>query len=155
MWTSLAIAVYRRTPAWLRRALIRLVSPTYAVGALVIVRRPNGQVLLVRQSYRPDWFLPGGLVQRGETPLAAAARELREEVGLAPSQVAGPLATFVDAPIRTVTVFCEAALDDVAAGAAAPASREILEARWFSPDALPAINEELERALHGTRLLGR
>jgi 8-oxo-dGTP diphosphatase len=155
MWTSLAIAVYRRTPPWLRRAVIRLISPTYAVGALVVARRPDGRVLLVRQSYRSDWFLPGGLLQRGETPVEAAARELAEEVGLTPTRVDGPLATFVDAGIRTVTVFCEAVVDDGMAGAAASASREIVEARWFSPDALPAINEELERALRGTHLLGR
>ena len=155
MRTSLAIAVYRRTPPWLRRAGIRLLSPTYAVGALVIVRRPDGHVLLVRQSYRPDWFLPGGLLQRGEAPVRAAARELAEEVGLTPSRVDGPVATFVDAGIRIVTVFCEATVDDTAAGRASPASREIVETRWFAPDALPTINEELERALRGTQLLGR
>lgn len=154
MWTRLAIAVYRRTPPSAQRVAIRLLSPTYAVGALVIVRRPNGDVLLVRQSYRPDWFLPGGLLQRGETPLQAAARELAEEVGLAPPRVTGPLATFVDAQIRTVTVFCEATVDDSMAESAAPASREILQTGWFAPDALPVINEELERALRGTGLLG-
>lgn len=155
MWTSLAIAVYRRIPPWLRRALIRLLSPTYAVGALVIVRRPDGRILLVRQSYRSDWFLPGGLLQRGETPVQAAARELAEEVGLRPSRVDGPVATFVDAGIRTVTVFCEAAVDEDMATAAVSASREIIETRWFSMDALPVINEELERALRGTHVLGR
>ena len=155
MWTGLAIAVYRRTPPWLRRALIRLVSPTYAVGALVIVRRPDGHVLLVRQSYRANWFLPGGLLKRNETPSEAAARELAEEVGLTTSHVRGPVATFVDSGIRTVTVFCEAEVDDGTAGTAAAHSREIVETGWFGPDALPVINDELERALRGTRLLGR
>ena len=155
MWTKLAIAVYRRTPPSVRRALIRLLSPTYAVGALVIVRRPDGQVLLVRQSYRPNWFLPGGLLQRGEAPVEAAARELGEEVGLTPSRVDGPIGTFVDAGIRTVTVFCEAEVDDAMAGVAGARSREIVEARWFAPDALPVINDELERALLGVHLLGR
>jgi 8-oxo-dGTP pyrophosphatase MutT (NUDIX family) len=155
MWTSLAIAVYRRTPPVLRRALIRLVSPTYAVGALVIVRRSDGRVLLVRQSYRPHWFLPGGLLQRGETPVQAGTRELSEEVGLTLSQVTGPLATFVDADLRIVTVFCEAEVDGAAADAAASQSREIVEVGWFAPDALPTINEELERGLRGTHLLGR
>ena len=41
----------------------------------------NGQVLLVRQTYLPGWFMPGGGVKRGETLDNAARREAREEVG--------------------------------------------------------------------------
>jgi 8-oxo-dGTP diphosphatase len=42
----------------------------------------DGRLLLVRTSYRPLYSLPGGFMKRGETSLAAAQRELREEVGL-------------------------------------------------------------------------
>ncbi|MFL7869218.1 MAG: NUDIX domain-containing protein [Anaerolineales bacterium] len=41
----------------------------------------NGEVLLVRQTYLPGWFMPGGGVKRGETLEEAARREAREEVG--------------------------------------------------------------------------
>jgi 8-oxo-dGTP diphosphatase len=55
-----------------------------------VLRRGN-EVLLVRQQGpddpEPDWALPGGLVEAGESLAAALAREIREETGL----VAGPI----------------------------------------------------------------
>jgi len=42
----------------------------------------NGRVLVLRQSYRAGATFPGGGLQDGEEPEAAARRELIEEVGL-------------------------------------------------------------------------
>jgi 8-oxo-dGTP pyrophosphatase MutT (NUDIX family) len=51
-----------------------------ALGVRVMLIR-DGQVLLVRQTYIPGWYMPGGGVNRGETLEQAARREAYEEIG--------------------------------------------------------------------------
>ena len=58
----------------------RVVHP-HVRGVGVFVRH-EGRVLLVRSTYQSWWGLPGGRVDRGEEPRAAAARELHEETAL-------------------------------------------------------------------------
>ena len=71
--------------------MIRLLYPGFRLYCFVI--RPktlgvrvmlirNDEVLLVRQTYMPGWFLPGGGVKRGETLEQAARREVCEESGV-------------------------------------------------------------------------
>ena len=58
----------------------RLVRP-HTHGALVAIWC-EGELLLVETSYRRNWSLPGGGIERGETARQAAVRELAEEVEL-------------------------------------------------------------------------
>ncbi|MBO2454069.1 NUDIX hydrolase [Actinomadura barringtoniae] len=43
-----------------------------------------GRVLLVKPTYREGWFLPGGVIEKGESPLTACVRECEEELGFVP-----------------------------------------------------------------------
>lgn len=52
------------------------------LGVRVVASDGVGRVMLVRHTYLPGWWLPGGGVDRGETTDQAAVRELREETGL-------------------------------------------------------------------------
>ena len=59
--------------------------PKVVVGASMLFFNEAGNVLLVRQSYRPQkktWSFPGGGVEEGEFPAEGARREALEEVGL-------------------------------------------------------------------------
>ena len=47
-----------------------------------VIYRKDGEVLFVRKR-NAKWNLPGGRVERDETPLQAAMREMVEETGLA------------------------------------------------------------------------
>ena len=67
-------------PGWVRRALVRLATPSYTVGAVLVLRRPDGSVLLVDQRHTGGWALPGGLLKRGEQPVEGLVREVSEEV---------------------------------------------------------------------------
>ena len=50
------------------------------IGVRVMMLRDE-KVWLVRQTYMPGWFMPGGGVKKNETLEEAARREAREETG--------------------------------------------------------------------------
>ncbi len=55
--------------------------PTKRVAAGALIRDRDGRVLLVDPVYKRGWEVPGGMCEQGESPSAAVARELREELG--------------------------------------------------------------------------
>jgi 8-oxo-dGTP pyrophosphatase MutT (NUDIX family) len=53
-----------------------------AAGVVVLRSSPGGWRILILRAYR-NWDFPKGLLELGESPLAAAVRETREETSLA------------------------------------------------------------------------
>lgn len=51
-----------------------------AAGALFL--DAAGRVLIVEPTYKEYWEIPGGMLEAGETPSQACAREIKEELGL-------------------------------------------------------------------------
>jgi len=95
-----AYTVFGHLPPWVRRSLVGLVTPSFTVGALAVLT-DGDMVLFVTQVHRPGLSLPGGLLQKGEAPRTALARELAEELSLDPSGIPGiPDTAHVD-PAKT------------------------------------------------------
>lgn len=64
------------------RALLNSFLPRKRAIAQLLVRDPDDRVLLCELTYKTDWDLPGGVVEVGESPRLAVARELSEELAL-------------------------------------------------------------------------
>jgi RimJ/RimL family protein N-acetyltransferase/8-oxo-dGTP pyrophosphatase MutT (NUDIX family) len=64
------------------RALLNSFLPRKRAIAQLLVRDPDGRVLLCQLTYKQDWDLPGGVVEVGESPQVAVTREVEEELGL-------------------------------------------------------------------------
>jgi 8-oxo-dGTP pyrophosphatase MutT (NUDIX family) len=56
--------------------------PRKRVIAHVLLTDRDGRVLLCETQFKPDWELPGGIVEPGESPRLGAIREVREELGV-------------------------------------------------------------------------
>jgi 8-oxo-dGTP diphosphatase len=53
-------------------------------AACALLRDIEGRILLVKPTYKAGWFLPGGIIEAAESPLAACRRECAEELGFTP-----------------------------------------------------------------------
>jgi 8-oxo-dGTP diphosphatase len=51
-------------------------------SSAVMLEDHDGRLLIVKANYKPYWTLPGGMVDKDETPKDAAIREVKEEVAL-------------------------------------------------------------------------
>jgi len=63
------------------KGFLQSVFHVKTLGVRAILVKDN-HVLLVKHTYLPQWYLPGGGIDQGETPLTAIKRELQEEVGI-------------------------------------------------------------------------
>lgn len=148
----------------MRNRLVRLATPSYILGAVVLIfdseigpddalqqlsADPAGRLLLLRQPPGRGWTLPAGLLNRDEAPLAGAVREAAEETGilLEPAQLSPA--------VPSAMVHTRGRWVDLVFTARVPASTttlsvdgaEVWEAAWHALDALPALTPATARLL--------
>lgn len=143
---TVALVGFRVLPGPLKRRLVRAGTPGYTVGAVCVLEHA-GEVLLLWQPHRRGWSLPGGLLDRGETPAEAVAREVAEEVGLR-IDPGGPISTGVHPDSQSIDVVFRVRLED---RPEVTAAHEVRKARWWSLDALEDTDRETRRILRLVR----
>lgn len=120
----------------LQKRLWKLLRPRTR-GVKVMLFNSSGELLLIRNTYgRSDLFvLPGGEVRPFETPEAAARREVREELGCTAESLAliSTHHSTAEGKRDTIQLFRAKTLGKPVAD-----NREVVEARFFPLDALPA-----------------
>lgn len=108
------------------------------LGARVAVVDGQGRFLLVKHTYSTPWIFPGGGVERGETCLDAALREIEEEaavVATGPLQLHGIFSNEADFRGDHLAFYvCREFERKVFTP-----NREIAAAEFFAVEALPAI----------------
>jgi 8-oxo-dGTP diphosphatase len=71
-------------PDWMRQVFLRVINPSFMVGAMALIQDDDGRVLVLEHTYRREvpWGLPGGWLKHAESPETGLAREVFEETGL-------------------------------------------------------------------------
>jgi ADP-ribose pyrophosphatase YjhB (NUDIX family) len=137
-----ALLAFRALPPVVRRFLVRLGTPGYTVGGVCAIEH-DGEVLFLRQPHRLGWSLPGGLLDRGETPAEGVIREITEETGLV-VELGEPVATEVHPDVLRVDVVFRLEVPHrphVVVGGEAKAYR------WMPPGDVPEVDDSTARIL--------
>ena len=113
---------------------MRLTHTRFTVTAGAVIFNDKGEVLLLKHRFRAGsgWGLPGGFMEKGEQPIDALRRELREEIGLELDDVKVFAARSFKKPKQVEVLFRARANAEVKTR-----TMEVERAEWFALDALP------------------
>lgn len=132
------------------------VDHTGAVGILAL--DDDGRVLLIRQYRHPvrhrDWEIPAGLLDMsGESPLAAAKRELGEEADLQADEwnVLADVFTSPGGNDEAIRIYLARGIHSTGSAFAREAEEADIEVRWVALD--EAVEAVLQRRVHNAPLI--
>jgi 8-oxo-dGTP pyrophosphatase MutT (NUDIX family) len=68
----------------MRHLFLRVLNPSFMVGAMALIQDDEGRILVLEHTYRRrvPWGLPGGWLKHAESPETGLVREVLEETGL-------------------------------------------------------------------------
>lgn len=141
------IARFLQKAPWIvtsARLIWRIRQAKFTAGVVGVVFNAQGQVLLVEHVFHPyaPWGLPGGWVDRRESPSETAARELLEELQLVVN-VGDILLVDVDFGDHLDFAFlCETSGNNVGR-----LSSELLDYAWYDVKGLPKLQKFHYRAI--------
>lgn len=107
---------------------------TLGVRGLVVDQ--DGKVLLIKHTYVPGWYFPGGGVEKGEPCEEALSRELVEEAGVRieqPPRLVGVFSNHASFPNDHVLLYEIKEWSEVEA----TSRGEIADIGFFDPEVLP------------------
>lgn len=126
-WSRLMVSILHR---------YFLLSRGLTLGVRAACFDGEGRIFLVRHTYVPGWYMPGGGIERGENALEALKKELREEGNLELARSPELLHVYFNSRTspRDHVLFYRA---EVTQTAPRQPDREIAESGFFALDELP------------------
>jgi 8-oxo-dGTP pyrophosphatase MutT (NUDIX family) len=86
---------WQRTLYAIKFWLLRMIGSEKDIGGVRVILIRNGRVVLLRHWLSPDvWTLPGGGINKGESPTDAGIREVWEETGYKINSFGGRLGIY-------------------------------------------------------------
>ena len=116
---------------------MRFTHTRFTVTSGAVIFNDQKQVLLLKHRFRAGsgWGLPGGFLERGEQPIDALRRELREEIGLEVEDVELFATRAFEKPKQMEILF--RARGNTNDANVKSLTMEVERAEWFSIDSLP------------------
>lgn len=133
---SRAYAGFGHLPLGVKLFINRRVNTTFLVGLLGVVRNEDGDVLILRHTYRPThpYGVPSGWLKRGETLSGGLRREIAEETGFEVEVRSVLRVESCERPTR-LDVWLECGLT----GGEFRPSAEVSDASFFAVESLPRL----------------
>jgi ADP-ribose pyrophosphatase YjhB (NUDIX family) len=140
------VAQFLQKAPWIigaARSVWRLGQPKFTAGAVGVIFNDQGQVLLVEHVFHPyaPWGLPGGWIDRNESPSETVIRELQEELHLT-VEARSLLLVETDFGNHLDFAYLCAAKSPVG-----QLSSELLGYGWYDTNALPKLHRFHYRAI--------